>query len=153
MLVKLIIILCCMYVGVGLEEHDNGTVNEQTQEKAIAGDTVDTTTTFVPAKGDNHSLAIANRDSCSTPAENEGIEYLQSWTHVLDPQKLDILSADDILFIYSVVNVNRNIVKYDKYLIVVIVHRESKKGATLSRDITLSILERFAKFFHCCKEQ
>ena len=96
MLVKLVIILCCMYVGVGLEEHDNGTVNEQTQEKAIAGDTVDTTTTFVPAKGDNHSLAIANRDSCSTPAENDGIEYIQSWTHMLDPQKLDILSTDDI---------------------------------------------------------
>ena len=83
-----------MYVGVGLEEHDNGTVNEQTQEKAIAGDTVDRTTTFIPAKGDNHSLA--NRDSRSTPAENEGIEYIQSWTHMLDPQKLDILSADDI---------------------------------------------------------
>jgi len=29
-------------------------------------------------------------------------------------------------------------------------HRESKKGAMA---ITLSILDRFAKFFHCCKEQ
>jgi len=28
-----------------------------------------------------------------------------------------------------------------------------KKGATLSMAITLSILHRFAKFFHCCKEQ
>ena len=33
------------------------------------------------------------------------------------------------------------------------IHRESKKGATLSMAITLSILDRFAKFFHCCKEQ
>jgi len=28
-----------------------------------------------------------------------------------------------------------------------------KKGAILSMAITLSILDRFAKFFHCCKEQ
>jgi len=28
-----------------------------------------------------------------------------------------------------------------------------KKGATLTMPITLSILDRFAKFFHCCKEQ
>ena len=28
-----------------------------------------------------------------------------------------------------------------------------KKGATLYMAITLSILDRFAKFFHCCKEQ
>jgi len=97
MLIKLIIILCCMYVGVGLDEHDNGTVDEQTQEKAIAGDTVDTTTNFIPAKGDNNSLA--NRESCSTPAKYEGIEYLQSWTHMLDPEKVDILSAEDIFYL------------------------------------------------------
>ena len=30
-------------------------------------------------------------------------------------------------------------------------HRESKKGATLTMAITLSILDQFAKFFHCCK--
>ena len=35
----------------------------------------------------------------------------------------------------------------------IIIHRESKKGATLTMAITLSILDRFAKFFHCCKEQ
>jgi len=29
----------------------------------------------------------------------------------------------------------------------------SKKGATLTMAITLSILDGFAKFFHCCKEQ
>jgi len=28
-----------------------------------------------------------------------------------------------------------------------------KKGATLTMAITLSVLDRFAKFFHCCKEQ
>ena len=33
------------------------------------------------------------------------------------------------------------------------IHRESKKGATLDIAITLSILDRFAKFFHCCKER
>ena len=33
------------------------------------------------------------------------------------------------------------------------VHRESKKGATLIMAITLSILDRFAKFCYCCKEQ
>jgi len=32
-------------------------------------------------------------------------------------------------------------------------HCESKKGATLIMAITLSILDRFAKFFHWCKEQ
>jgi len=32
-------------------------------------------------------------------------------------------------------------------------HRESKKGATLTMAITLSILGGFAKFFHCCQEQ
>jgi len=38
-------------------------------------------------------------------------------------------------------------------LAVVTIHRESKKGATLTMAITLSILDRFAKFFHYCKEQ
>jgi len=33
------------------------------------------------------------------------------------------------------------------------VHRESKKGATLTMTITLSILDRFAKFFYCYREQ
>jgi len=28
-----------------------------------------------------------------------------------------------------------------------------KKGATLTMAITLSVLDQFAKFFHCCKEQ
>ena len=32
-------------------------------------------------------------------------------------------------------------------------YTESKKGATLTMAITLSILDRFAKFFHCCKDQ
>jgi len=32
-------------------------------------------------------------------------------------------------------------------------HRESKKGATLTMAITLSILDRFPKFFHYCREQ
>jgi len=34
-----------------------------------------------------------------------------------------------------------------------VLHRESKKGATLTMAITLSILGGFGKFFHCCKEQ
>jgi len=34
-----------------------------------------------------------------------------------------------------------------------LIHCESKKGATLTIAITLSILDRFAQFFHCCKEQ
>ena len=34
-----------------------------------------------------------------------------------------------------------------------ILHRESKKGATLTMTITLSVLGGFANFFHCCKEQ
>jgi len=33
------------------------------------------------------------------------------------------------------------------------IHRESKKGATLTMAITLSILDGFAKSFHCYKEQ
>jgi len=28
-----------------------------------------------------------------------------------------------------------------------------KKGATLTTAITLPVLDRCAKFFHCCKEQ
>ena len=39
----------------------------------------------------------------------------------LDPQILDILSLRRYLFIYSVVSVNRNIVRYNKYLVVVTV--------------------------------
>jgi len=39
----------------------------------------------------------------------------------LDPQKLDILSLERYLFIYSVVNVNRNMVRYNKYLVAVTV--------------------------------
>ena len=36
----------------------------------------------------------------------------------------------------------------------VLIHCESKKkGATLTMAITLSILDQFAKFFHCCKQQ
>jgi len=55
MLIKLIIMLCTYsYV----EEHDNSTVNEHAQEKAIAGDTVDMTTTFIPAKGDNQHFSL-----------------------------------------------------------------------------------------------
>jgi len=37
----------------------------------------------------------------------------------LEPQKLDILSLGRYLFIYSVVSVNRNIVRYNKYLVLV----------------------------------
>ena len=33
-----------------------------------------------------------------------------------------------------------------------LLHRESKKGATLTTAVTSSVLDRFAKFFHCCKE-
>ena len=39
------------------------------------------------------------------------------------------------------------------YYSLIKLHSESKKGATLTMAITLSILDRFAKFFHCCKEQ
>ena len=35
---------------------------------------------------------------------------------------------------------------------IVVIHRESKKGATLTMAITLSVLDRFAEFFHCRKE-
>ena len=35
----------------------------------------------------------------------------------------------------------------------IILHCESKKGATLTMAITLTILDGFAKFFYCCKEQ
>jgi len=39
----------------------------------------------------------------------------------LAPQKLDILSLGRYLFIYSVVSVNRTIVRYNKYIIVITV--------------------------------
>jgi len=34
-----------------------------------------------------------------------------------------------------------------------LLHRESKKSATLTMAKTLSFLDRFAKLFHCCREQ
>ena len=36
---------------------------------------------------------------------------------------------------------------------IVLYTMSQKKGATLTMHITLSILDRFAKFFHCCKQQ
>jgi len=36
--------------------------------------------------------------------------------------------------------------------VLIAIHRESKKGATLTMAITLSVLGEFANFFHCCKE-
>ena len=39
----------------------------------------------------------------------------------MDPKKLDILSLKQCLFICNVVSVNRNIVRYNKYLVVVTV--------------------------------
>jgi len=39
----------------------------------------------------------------------------------LAPQKLDILSLGRYLFIYSVVSISRNIVRYNKYIVVVTV--------------------------------
>ena len=39
----------------------------------------------------------------------------------LAPQKLDILSLGRYLFSYSAVSVNRNIVRYNKYIVVVTV--------------------------------
>jgi len=42
----------------------------------------------------------------------------------------------------------RNVFSCDTGIYTVI----QKKGATITMAITLSILDRFAKFFHCCKE-
>jgi len=67
------------------------------------------------ALSNRHSLA--NRDSCPTPAKNEGNRISTK----LDPQKLDILSLGRYLFYLYVVSVNRNIVRYNKYLVVVTV--------------------------------
>ena len=60
-----------------------------------------------------HSLA--NWDSCPTPAKSEAIAYLQ-----VGPTEIRYSIACTI-FIYSVVSINRNIVRYNKYLIVVTV--------------------------------
>jgi len=40
-----------------------------------------------------------------------------------------------------------------KFAVEIEIHRESKKGATITMTIALSILGGFAKFFHCSKEQ
>ena len=48
---------------------------------------------------------------------------------------------------------SQNLHRIDWNKIILNLHCESKKGATLTMAITLSILDRFAKFFHCCKEQ
>ena len=66
------------------------------------------------ARATAHSLA--NCDSCPTPAKSEAIEYLQ-----VGPTEIRYSIAWTILFIYSVVSVNRNIVRYNKYLVVVTV--------------------------------
>ena len=47
----------------------------------------------------------------------------------------------------------REIVAVVRTVDVPLIHRESKKGSTLTMAITLSILDGFAKFFHCGKEQ
>ena len=62
----------------------------------------------------HHSLA--NCDSCPTPAKSEAIEYLQ-----VGPTEIRYSILGRYLFIYSVVSVNRNIVRYNKYLVVVTV--------------------------------
>jgi len=41
----------------------------------------------------------------------------------------------------------------DVHLKFIIYTVSQKKGATLTMAITLSVLDRCAKFFHCCKEQ
>jgi len=65
-----------------------------------------------------HSLA--NWDSCQTPAKSEAIEYLQ-----VGPTEIRYSITWTIFVyhtgIYSVVSVNRNIVRYNKYLVVVTV--------------------------------
>jgi len=63
-----------------------------------------------------HSLA--NWDCCPTPAKSEAIEYLQ-----VGPTEIRLFySLDDIcLSIAWSVSVNRNIVRYNKYLVVVTV--------------------------------
>jgi len=50
---------------------------------------------------------------CPTPAKSEAIEYLQ-----VGPTE-NRYSIAWTIFIYSVVSVNRNIVRYNKYLVVV----------------------------------
>jgi len=69
-------------------------------------------------------------------------------TVVMQSQQLFIVN----MIIYRTKN-NKNV------LWQVALHKNShytvsqKKGATLTMAITLSVLDRFAKFFHCCKEQ
>ena len=63
--------------------------------------------------------SLANWDSCPTPAKSEAIEYLQ-----VGPTEIRYSIAWTIYLlsnIYSVVSVNRNIVRYNQYLVVVTV--------------------------------
>ena len=60
-----------------------------------------------------HSLA--NWDSCPTPAKSEGIEYLQ-----VGPTEIRYSIAWTI-FVYLVWSAYRNIVRYNKYIVVVTV--------------------------------
>jgi len=61
----------------------------------------------------DHSLVLWF--SCPTPTKSEAIEYLQ-----VGPTEIRYSIAWTI-FIYSVISVNRNIVRYNKYLVVVTV--------------------------------
>jgi len=64
-----------------------------------------------------HSLA--NGHSCLTPAKNEGIDINSSRTNCRGYDQSAL--SRRYLFIDSVVSINRNIVGYNKYLLVVTV--------------------------------
>jgi len=58
------------------------------------------------------SHSLANRHSCLIPAKNQEHRYRQCWTHYRRYDK-----SRWYLFIHSVVNVNRSILGYNKYLL------------------------------------
>ena len=71
---------------------------------------------------------------------------------VTAPTKLSAVYVYPRFFYGQVQSCSRRLSSVE-ILLFVNIHRESKKGATLTMAITLSILDRFAKFFHCCKQQ
>jgi len=93
-----------------------------------------------------HSHSLANWDRCPTPAKSEAIEYLQ-----VGPKEIRY-SIDWTIFVYldySVVSVNRNIVRYNKYLVVATV------VVVLSVIVIVIVisLEHSTVFFRCVQVQ
>ena len=87
-----------------------------------------------------YATTVQDAQGNSSCAEECIEEYLQAFSRI--QWERGVMREEGVVVVLVVVVV----------VVVVVVHRDSKKGATLTMAVALSILDRFAKFFHCCKE-